>query len=89
MEIESDRSNTNETIKSNDKLMFDKSKQNFDVVRLMNGDLLKRKKKKYKKRRLIEDSIPGDYLSKPKKKALTVKLLLEEKRITESNELFI
>lgn len=56
----------------------------------VNGDVLKKKRKKYKKRRLNIDDADGqlDSLSKPKKKSLTVKSLLEEKRVIESKITF-
>lgn len=56
----------------------------------VNGDVLKKKRKKYKKRRLNIDDADDqlDSLSKPKKKSLTVKSLLEEKRVIESKITF-
>lgn len=52
---------------------------------MANGEVVK-KRKKYKKRHMIDDG-PIDGLSKPKKKAITVKTLLEEKRVVESEYL--
>ncbi|XP_065207215.1 ubinuclein-2-like isoform X2 [Planococcus citri] len=81
--------NVNEVVKTNgsEKLKPEKSKENVpsNGPISVNGEILVKKRKKYKKRRLEEDDGPVDGLSKPKKKAITVKTLLEEKRVVVEN----
>lgn len=64
--------------KNQDKLPTDKSDSNNRTA-LTNGDLALKKKKNYKKRHITDDSD-----ARPKKKARTVKILLEEKRVVDS-----
>lgn len=76
----------NEVVKTNggEKSKPEKSKENVpsNGPIPLNGEVMVKKRKKYKKRRLEEeDDGPVDGLSKPKKKSLTVKSLLEEKRV--------
>lgn len=78
VECESTKNTVVPLPKNQDKLPTDKSNQN-NTAALTNGDLALKKKKKYKKRHITDDTEVV-----PKKKGRTVKILLEEKRVLDS-----
>ncbi len=86
-EIEAEKSGQ-ETSKVVEKLTNGKPGQSASDVVPVNGEVVQKIRKKYKKRRLDED-IADDPMARPKKKALTVKLMLEEKRIVESKKILL
>lgn len=90
VENESYRNHVVEAVNPAEITKVENIKDCMNIKIKVNGDVLKKKRKKYKKRRLNIDDADDqlDSLSKPKKKSLTVKSLLEEKRVIESKITF-